>query len=104
MIKGSQFIALAWALGSVALAEGWIIQAPKSTAATRRISQLFQSSRFDELVGLDAGTETPSPVDERYYSVPPTQPQLMANTKPRITLTRFLSNAVKEDPNVRKSS
>ena len=59
-----------------------------------------QSSRFDELVDLDALTELPSAVDDRYYSVPPTQPQLLVNTKPRVTLTRFLGNIVKEDPEV----
>jgi len=46
-------------------------------------------------------TSPASPVDERYFSVPPTQPQLLINTKPRITLTRFLGNIVKEDTEVR---
>lgn len=71
-----------------------------AAAAAARPWHLF-NSRFDELVGMDNDMETPSPVDDRYYSVPPTQPQLLINTKPRVTLTRFLSNIVKENPEVR---
>jgi hypothetical protein len=56
------------------------------------------ASRFDELVYMDEGTPA---VDDRYYSMPPTQPQVLVNSKPRITLTRFLSNIVKENPEVR---
>ena len=91
------------------LIEGWVSGPSllkKSTDRKEAVSEpcrLF-SSRFDELVGMDNDMETPSPVDDRYYSVPPTQPQLLINTKPRVTLTRFLSNIVKEDPEVRKSN
>ena len=81
--------------------KGWVLMppAPKNRRTECQPSIIY-SSRFDELVGMDAGMETPSPVDDRYYSVPPTQPQLLINAKPRITLTRFLSNIVKEDPEV----
>jgi hypothetical protein len=85
-------------LGLLCLAEGWIV--PGVPGPSGR-SVALQGSRFDELVDMDAGTETPAAVDDRYYSVPPTQPQLLVNTKPRITLTRFLGNIVKEDPEVR---
>jgi hypothetical protein len=58
-----------------------------------------RATRFEKWVYMDASTETA--VDDRYYSVPPTQPQVLVNSKPRVTLTRFLSNIVKENPEVR---
>ena len=76
--------------------EGWM----PPLKDRKPLTTVPRSSRFDELVDLDAGTNTPAAVDDRYYSVPPTQPQLLVNTKPRITLTRFLGNIVKEDPEV----
>ena len=90
------------------LIEGWVLSNPSASTVLKKstdrnkgaVSEPLFSSRFDELVGMDNDMETPSPVDDRYYSVPPTQPQLLINTKPRVTLTRFLSNIVKEDPEV----
>ena len=60
-------------------------------------STIASATRYDDLVSDAPGAA----VDDRYYSVPPTQPQVLVNSKPRITLTRFLSNIVKENPEVR---
>lgn len=89
-----QLITIALLAGSC---HGWVPVLP----LFGRRSTLW-GSRLDDLVGMDAMTETSAEVDRSYYSVPPTEPQLLFNTgaEPRITLTRFLSNVVKEDPGV----
>ena len=99
MPRPSPFLYTLLISGSLLLSDAWVV--PRVLSRNGKLV-LHQSSRFDELVDLDAGTETPAAVDDRYYSVPPTQPQLLANTKPRITLTRFLGNIVKEDPEVKR--
>lgn len=64
------------------------------------VPQASRASRSSALQATRTTFETAA-VDDSYYSTPPTQPQLSVNAKPRVTLTRFLGNIVKEDPGAR---